>query len=189
MVNVLCGYLRAPFDLPGDPPDTDADKAIRDEHHEQVQEREVRLTAQRILTTPLCPGSDLDLTGAVLVDLNLNRCHIHTTSFINATFTGTAGFDGATFTGTTPFNKATFTGLAWLDEATFTGTAWLDEATFTETAWFIDATFTGHTYFSKVKFAGQSRIQLRPVRCAERDGTYAELLERRLQSLNTLPGR
>ena len=28
-----------------------------------------------------------------------------------------------------------------------------------------------------------------PLRWAERDGTYAELLERRSQSLNTLPGR
>jgi hypothetical protein len=58
VVNVLCAYLRAPFDLPGDPPDTNADKATRDEHREQVQEREVRLTAQRILATHLRPGDD-----------------------------------------------------------------------------------------------------------------------------------
>ncbi|XVS61886.1 hypothetical protein ACQPYE_26850 [Actinosynnema sp. CA-299493] len=80
VVNVLCAYLRAPFDLPGDPPDVNADQATRDEHRERVQEREVRLTAQRILTTHINPDSDadhpmttfwadtdFDLTAAVLI--------------------------------------------------------------------------------------------------------------------------
>ncbi|MEU4739219.1 hypothetical protein AB0G02_01990 [Actinosynnema sp. NPDC023658] len=39
VVNVLCAYLRAPFDLPGDPPDADADadQAVRNEYRERVQ--------------------------------------------------------------------------------------------------------------------------------------------------------
>ncbi|WP_143531936.1 hypothetical protein [Saccharothrix sp. ALI-22-I] len=86
VVNVLCAYLRAPFDLPGDPPDANTDRTARDEHRERVQEREVRLTAQRILISHLNPGDDaehspatfwadidLELTSAVLIKLGHDR--------------------------------------------------------------------------------------------------------------------
>src|SRR5207244_6090599 len=47
VVNVLCAYLRMPYQLPEDPPTED--------HRERVQEREVRLTSQRLLADHLRP--------------------------------------------------------------------------------------------------------------------------------------
>lgn len=167
VVNVLCAYLRAPFDLPGAPPDTNADKATRDEHREQVQEREVRLTAQRILATHLRPGidpehpadtfwpdTDLDLTSAVLVDLDLNRCRIRTTRFNMATFAGHTRFDDATFTGHTRFHDATFTGQAAFNWATFAGITSFNKAKFTGEAWFVKARFTRDASFQGARFTG-----------------------------------
>jgi hypothetical protein len=52
VVNVFCAYLRMPYQPPGEPP-TDDDRMA--EHRERVQEREVRLTAQRLLQEHLKP--------------------------------------------------------------------------------------------------------------------------------------
>ncbi|WP_367135712.1 pentapeptide repeat-containing protein [Saccharothrix sp. HUAS TT1] len=154
VVNVLCAYLRAPFDLPGDPPGDDADRAARDEHREQVQEREVRLTAQRILTAHLNPGVDadhstktfwtdidLDLTAAVLIGWNMRGCLVRHATFYQTTFIGGAQFGGATFTGPAWFDGATFAGHVLFHEATFTGYTRFNGATFTEKANFYEATF------------------------------------------------
>ncbi|MFC7617303.1 pentapeptide repeat-containing protein [Actinokineospora soli] len=146
------------------------------EHREQVQEREVRLAAQRILAHHLNPGDDtdrpvktfwahidLDLTGATLIDLDLDYCTIHTAQFVRATFTGDAwfnwatftdiaGFLGATFTRDASFVGATFTGYALFDGATFTGDAGFDKATFTRNAEFGGATFTGDAKFGEATF-------------------------------------
>ncbi|GAA4433080.1 pentapeptide repeat-containing protein [Actinokineospora soli] len=182
IVNVLCAYLRMPYTAPSDPPETDdtTDPAVRKEliaeHREQVQEREVRLAAQRILAHHLNPGDDtdrpvktfwahidLDLTGATLIDLDLDYCTIHTAQFVRATFTGDAwfnwatftdiaGFLGATFTRDASFVGATFTGYALFDGATFTGDAGFDKATFTRNAEFGGATFTGDAKFGEATF-------------------------------------
>jgi hypothetical protein len=109
VVNVLCAYLRMPYILPSEPPDDDAAEPTRTRYTERVQERQVRLTAQRILATHLRPGddpnqpidtfwpdTDLDLTGAVLIDLDLARCQTRTARFIGATFTGEAHQNHAT---------------------------------------------------------------------------------------------
>jgi uncharacterized protein YjbI with pentapeptide repeats len=142
VVNVLCAYLRMPYPQPDD-----------DLIH--AQEREVRLTALGILQTHLRPGDDpdqpidtfwhdidLDLTGAVLINLDLNNCRIRTARFDKTIFTGSTRFDQATFTGDTSFDQATFTGDAWFDQATFTGLAWFEQTMFTGTAVFNGATFT-----------------------------------------------
>lgn len=101
------------------------------------QEKQVRLTAQRILADHLRQpdGSqqeagqpaahlwdqvDLNLTGATLIDFSL----------ANSKVTGDAGFDGATFTGNAGFDGTTFTGQAEFDRATFTGDARFGGATF-----------------------------------------------------------
>ncbi|MGM1064197.1 pentapeptide repeat-containing protein [Saccharothrix sp. Mg75] len=165
VVNVLCAYLRAPFDIPGDPPDASADQAARVEHRERVQEREVRLTAQRILTTHVNPDSDtdqptmtfwantdFDLTAAVLIDWDTRKCLLRNATFRGATFTGDATFSEATFTGNAAFDEATFTGNTRFDEATFTGDAAFSEATFTWNTSFIKATFTGDAFFDEVTF-------------------------------------
>ncbi|SMD19964.1 pentapeptide repeat-containing protein [Lentzea albidocapillata] len=85
------------------------------------QEREVRLTAQRLLSRHLrlddspkhsvdtfWPDIDLDLTGATLIDLNLTGCLINTARFDGASFTGHVMFDKVSFAGHAEFDKATF---------------------------------------------------------------------------------
>ena len=166
IVNVICAYLRMPF--PVDPPSSGQTAATADQEaaaESQAdtgaggdawqQEKQVRLTAQRILTehlkaepatshdqparppgTRFWPGISLDLTGATLIDFVLRNCQSAGAIFDGATFTGDAGFNGATFTGGAKFDGATFTGGAWFDGATFTGGAKFIGATFTGDAWF-----------------------------------------------------
>ncbi|WP_052408009.1 pentapeptide repeat-containing protein [Allokutzneria albata] len=156
VVNVLCAYLRMPFTEPSDTlvfrrrggfraPSAVPQSATGDQ--ERLQEREVRLTAQRLLAVHLTPrafGPDqvwhpldtfwadvyLDLSGATLIDFNLAGCTVRSflandarflghTTFLDATFTFAAGFSGASFTGPTHFDAVTFTGSADFDGATF----------------------------------------------------------------------
>ncbi|WP_143267968.1 pentapeptide repeat-containing protein [Amycolatopsis alba] len=191
VVDVICAYLRAPFELPGAPrprnrpgihrplaPGRGASRqraASRDESEpprvaeldsDARQEREVRLTAQRILLTHLRPGVpeskhpaktfwkdiDLDLTGATLIDFDLAGCRISQAVFGRTTFTGGAVFDGATFADAV-FDGATFTSDSDFDGATFTGGAWFDRATFTDEAAFGGVTFAGVASFDGVTFA------------------------------------
>ncbi len=167
VVNMLCAYLRTPFDLPGDPPDVHADRATRDEHRERVQEREVRLTAQRILTTHLRPSThasnpttsfwadtDLDLTAAILIDWEMSGCLVRKATFRGATFVGDAWFNKATFTENALFVEATFDHHAWFTEATFDQSTWFNEATFTGAAMFHKATFIEEVIFHDATFAG-----------------------------------
>lgn len=57
IVNVWCAYLRMPHTPPEpDAPDPDASGAVLDDYRERVQEREIRLTAQRLLRDHLNPA-------------------------------------------------------------------------------------------------------------------------------------
>jgi hypothetical protein len=103
-----------------------------DTRRQELQERQVRLTAQRILAEHLRDdrtpdqrsagppgprfwlGISLDLTGATLIDFSFHRV-----------VAADARFDGATFIGIARFYEAIFTGLAWFRGATFA-----DEASF-----------------------------------------------------------
>lgn len=142
IVNVICAYLRMPYTLPGDDP------ALVGDHQERLQEREVRLAAQRILCTHLLPGVDfddrietfwekidLDLTGASLIDMRLTDCCIRDATFRDATFIGDAAFRGAVFNGDAVFSKATFTDTARFSEVTFNSGARFKDTTFANHAW------------------------------------------------------
>ncbi|MFC5833141.1 pentapeptide repeat-containing protein [Nonomuraea insulae] len=194
IVDVLCAYLRMPYVLPAEQDRHEKIRAAqraaqraartpgtarpgatggRDPH----EERQVRLTAQRILTAHLRyqppPGPRrwwrgrlpdpnpgywenlrLDLTGATLIDFNLTRCRLRTAGFGGATFTGSARFREATFTSTARFDSATFTREAEFGEATFTGDAEFGGATFTSVSRFDAATFTGGARFDAATFSG-----------------------------------
>ena len=166
IANVLCAYLRMPYTLPGDPPADDAREPVRAEYRERLQEREVRLAAQRILAHHLRSDGpaqpfvtfwadiDVDLTSAVLIDLEFTRCTARNAVFSGATFTGAARFDGARFTGDAGFGGARFIGDAGFGGARFIGDAGFSAATFTRTAWFGAATFIGDTTFKKAMFDG-----------------------------------
>ncbi|MEU7899873.1 pentapeptide repeat-containing protein [Nonomuraea sp. NPDC049152] len=191
IVNVICAYLRMPFTPPKDPdarrlavstpgpwlsaPSADPDWAPEGE-------RQVRLTAQTILAehlrderrpeqradlpapARLWPGMRIDLTGATLIDFNLNNAHLAEARFNRATFVGDASFISAVFTRQAVFEETTFTGEASFYGASFTEGAWFhtaafirdadfEEATFTEEALFYGASFTGNARFNEATFA------------------------------------
>ncbi|MEV4176930.1 pentapeptide repeat-containing protein [Nonomuraea sp. NPDC049709] len=186
IVDVICAYLRMPF---APPPDLDATdepavpratiagvsaSAGRDPH----EERQVRLTAQRILAAHLryqdpparrwwkrrdtdsdarhWPDMRLDLTGATLEHFDLHDCRVGDAWFSRATFTGDAAFIGTTFTGDARFGDVTFTGDARFNATTFTGDAWFDATIFSGDAWFDGATFSGDAMFGDVTFTGDA---------------------------------
>jgi len=134
IVNVLCAYLRMPYDPPENDAGPDADHMA---HLAAVQEREVRVTAQRILAAHQrpealdhWPGVHLDLSGATLVDANFSDCELYEAKFTGTVFTGaSAMFMRAAFTGVTRFSNATFQTLAAFDGATFAGRLWFDAVT------------------------------------------------------------
>ncbi|MBP2340266.1 hypothetical protein JOF41_006444 [Saccharothrix coeruleofusca] len=203
VINVICAYLRSPYTPPPDRPITRRTGLLRSlrgtpaarvaaatasarrislnpptpspTEEESRQEREVRLTAQRILAAHLRPnldedtgqavnprywgeGYDLDLTGSTLIDFNMTGCHVNTASFRGATFTGNALFHDATFTRDALFDDATFTRNAWFHRATFTRNAEFNDATFTGDAEFHDATFTRHAWFHRATFTGDAEF-------------------------------
>ncbi|WP_051766848.1 pentapeptide repeat-containing protein [Saccharothrix syringae] len=199
VVDVLCAYLRAPFTPPQDRPGArrlgGVGGSLRRNPARRItsttalrrtiltppvtlpgdelrrQEREVRLTAQRILTRHLRPGDnfrtsvpmfwpglDLDLTDAVLIDLDFSGCHLRVALFDKATFTGETWFEQATFTGAATFGGATFTDYAWFEQATFAAHAWFVGTTFTDDANFEKATFAAHASFGRTRFTGDTRF-------------------------------
>lgn len=165
VVDVICGYLRMPYD----PPDTTAHPPSGDSTPNAVyvphaadarqpagpadprEEHQVRLTAQRILTAHLRKPADdeahrqfwdgisLDLTGATLLSLDFSRCVV-----------GEVNFYGATFTGSTTFDQADFQGPAWFNRATFARVRF-DGATFHRDAAFGRAVFDGPVSFGGIQ--------------------------------------
>ncbi|WP_192808534.1 pentapeptide repeat-containing protein [Actinomadura montaniterrae] len=194
IVDIICAYLRMPCTPPPaqhpGPEEEHRERARRNaaryraarEHHpattepstgnpDPYEEHQVRLTAQRLLSTHLQPTADphwadisLDLTGATLSDFKLTGCTVHRAVFSGATFFGDAVFTGATFSGAAWFNRATFSGDAafiranfskeavfW--DATFSGPAVFGRATFSRAAWFRKATFSGTVTFDGATFS------------------------------------
>ena len=175
IVQVLCSYLRMPYTPPDTTPDPNTNPDQRKEHRDLVQERQVRLTAQRILGAHLHPGPDpdnlavtfwpdtsLDLTDAFLIDFSLINCRLHTAQFKGARFAGNARFGGAQFTGHAWFDGAQFTGNARFSQARFAGEARFDGAEFAAHTRFDGAQFTGYgeytgfAGFSEARFAGDA---------------------------------
>jgi len=162
VVNVLCAYLRMPYEPPNlaavadlNSDDRELAAAKRASQQERVQEREVRLTAQRLLATHLRPEPDratgastnleywpgdhrIDLAGATLVAFD----------FIGDTF-----FGKSTFNGEVRFHEAEFTRYAWFNEVRFGDGAWFDNAAFGKAS-FGEATFAGDASFSGAAFTG-----------------------------------
>ncbi|MGW6445165.1 pentapeptide repeat-containing protein [Lentzea sp. NPDC055074] len=185
IVNVLCAYLRMPY-LPPTEDDSTADEPetptassdgvkgttaettrpiTGEENRHRQQERQVRLTAQRILATHLRRFNghsrsadtfwteiDLDLTGATLLEFDFRDCQIRTASFAAARFNGTAVFSSAGFSGTAEFSGAEFSDVALFDRARFS-----EDARFVG-ARFLGAGFTGAGWFNEARFIGAARF-------------------------------
>ncbi|MFF4193166.1 pentapeptide repeat-containing protein [Nonomuraea sp. NPDC001831] len=179
VVDVICAYLRMPYTPPADgtppaePASTSA-SARRDPH----EERQVRLTAQRILAEHMryhrpashrwwqsrpadpsfrhWPDMHLDLVGATLIDFNIGSGSVGSAWFDDATFIGAAVFNQVTFIRDAGFGKAHFTDDASFYKATFTRRAFFGKATFSGEAAFSRATFHGPAGFENAAFAGTS---------------------------------
>ncbi|NUT92746.1 MAG: hypothetical protein HOY78_12065, partial [Saccharothrix sp.] len=193
IVNVLCSYLRMPFQSPVTPDlvstVSKAANALivpqqlnkqsageqagltvdRVENERRIQEREVRLTAQRIITKHLRRGDDadnpaktfwedidLDLTGATLVALDLTNCRVRTARFGGAMFEGDAEFGRAMFEGDAEFGRATFEGRAGFGGVVFEGDAGFGGVVFEGDAGFEGAVFEGDAGFGGVAFEGRA---------------------------------
>ncbi len=161
IVNVLCAYLRMPYS----PPERDSAEENHKENERRKQEREVRLTAQRILAANLRPGKDpesqtgeywtdihLDLTGATLLAFDLRHCQLATASFKKAQFLEGADFGGAEFSGTARFFRAEFNGSADFAGVQFNGIADFAKAQFRGFADFAKAQFRGFADFTAAQF-------------------------------------
>ncbi|GAA3827953.1 hypothetical protein GCM10022226_55960 [Sphaerisporangium flaviroseum] len=197
IVNVICAYLRMPYTLPALPdPDQVRKQALRDARRRYyatrtarhaptprpaapstpVQdaegERQVRLTAQRILAdhlrddrpidqrhelpppTRFWDNTSVDLTGATLINFDFRNCHTTEAQFERVAFSGDVTFSGAIFSGDATFDGASFSGDATFDGAIFTGVAWFDEASFSAVAGFNRTSFSGDATFNEATFSG-----------------------------------
>ncbi len=104
-VDVLCSYLRRPWD----PEDDTA-----------AEERTVRETILTVLRQHLQPEASpswsdcgLNLVGARLRDFDLTGAEIHRANFLWATFTGTTSFRGAKFTAVGKGRSIDFSGTTF----------------------------------------------------------------------------
>ena len=188
IVEVICAYLRMPYTPPTDaqagkrtPAASEAEPTGGTppaEGRDPRQELQVRLTAQRILTTHLrrpawltpkatiemsadpaqrfWPAIDLDLTGAALVDWDLSEGIVRSSDFRKAAFSGAAFFLGATFVGGTSFAGATFSANTRFEKATFLRNTSFAGATFSADTWFAKTAFSGDTSFAGATFSGNT---------------------------------
>lgn len=158
IVNVLCAYLRMPHHV-----DSDADGEARPASDvRNDQERQVRLTAQRILATHLrrqpnpetfWPDTDLDLAGAALIQFDFDDCEVREASFDGARFHGRTTFTTADFTGPVSFRQATFLGEAVFNLARFRDANFHD-AQYLDRVEFHCAQFEDNAIFTSTRFAG-----------------------------------
>jgi Pentapeptide repeats (9 copies) len=187
IVNVLCAYLRMPFFSPHEEHPPVAGDEERNRYDRSRQERQVRLTAQCIVTlnlhhssddadgggqlTTFWPNIDLDLTDAHLEDFNFANCHVRNARFAEARFSGEAIFSLTHFNGDatferTRFNTTTnFNGAQFSKNVIFVGTLFGEDATFTRaqfdrTTTFDRTQFSQNATFSMVRFNGDATFSL-----------------------------
>lgn len=167
VMDVLCAYLRMSPTRP--PPSDRPDEAQVDA--DPGQEREVRLTAQRVIATHLRPGPDpgdpvdsfwadidVDLTGAALTDLGLADCVLRNARFDGAELSGVARFSRAEFSGMATFDGAVFAGEGRFIETRFVGDVRFPTVAFRGAAGFHGAEFHGDADFSGTEFGGEVRF-------------------------------
>jgi hypothetical protein len=128
VLDVLCAYLRRPFEHPelrDEPADPDA---VAESDPEAEREREVRLTAQRLITDLLPWGADpdphsyhLDLSGARLENFRLDGRRIGRFVARGARFHGISAFGRLEAAKPVLFTDASFEGRLDLREARLDG--------------------------------------------------------------------
>ncbi|CNE77382.1 Uncharacterised protein [Mycobacterium tuberculosis] len=180
IVNIICAYLRMPFaatfpgwivsdeELAELPPGERATVAavVAEEAATWRQERDVRLTAQRLLHTQLLRSAsdgprgelNVDLRGAVLIDLVLSGCSVFGATFKKAFFINFVNFHGTAITHAS-FDEASFGGFANFRETLFSEVAVFRKAFFAQDASFAGATFADIAYFGGTSSVGGFRFE------------------------------
>lgn len=140
VLDVLCAYLRRPFehDALADRKD-DPDKSAQKAEAEFDREREVRRTAQRLITDLLPFGMDtdptpyhLDLTGATVEYLRLSGRRIGRLTARRTQFHGITRFGELSATKPVLFSGAAFHGRVFAQDARFNGGLSLQDAKFAD---------------------------------------------------------
>ncbi|MBB4687537.1 pentapeptide repeat-containing protein [Amycolatopsis jiangsuensis] len=177
VLDVLCAYLRRPFDPEGEDPD-------------HKRERQVRLTAQRLIGDLLPDASEaasasyrLDLRDAFLEsfflnkrrvgNLRLDNARLHEAVVIGdcviaevAAFSQALTTDDCYFTcrGTRFQSSAVFFGMSFNGQASFKLATFADQAVFHSTkfgagVWFTDAVFEGELDLCQASFRGEADLR------------------------------
>jgi len=141
IVDVICAFLRTP----------DSDAATRE-------------TATRLLVARLrpdrpgfWPGMSVDLSGAVLPELDLSHCRVDGDLHLDrCTLLGQTRLRGLVVAGNTTIRGARFDDHAWLERGHFGGHVWFDGTSFGGDAWFGEARFGGWASFAGTDFAGHA---------------------------------
>lgn len=186
VVNILCGYLRIPFD-PADPA--------------AAGELQVRLTAQRVLTEHLqpfrladilgllgnpsdiaglidaerrdleltsgtehtnprfWPDMSVDLADACLVDFDFYRCRVAEAVFSRAVFHGDTRFIKARVTGPAQFDEAVFHGPVRFDATQLAGTNLFRDTVFHAPVRF-DTAQVDNAIFERTRFASTASFSV-----------------------------
>ncbi|MFD2417872.1 pentapeptide repeat-containing protein [Amycolatopsis pigmentata] len=163
VLDVLCSYLRRPFDNP---------HLSESEKTDPVAERElqVRLTAQRLVVQLLPPAGsggktfDLDLTGASLEYFDLSGRAIGTLIMRYAVLLSSTNFSDCEFRGpawftATTFGKGRLRGRFRCQDSTFDERAWFSGTEFGGIAEFDRSTFRGEASFKKAHFAADAILR------------------------------
>ncbi|MBU3062655.1 pentapeptide repeat-containing protein [Nocardia sp. NEAU-G5] len=168
VLDVICSYLRRPFDHPeylrehaaGEKPDAVPDRA------EAERELQVRLTAQRLVAQLLPPASspgpsyDLDLTGACVAHFDLSGRKVGSLTMRNATFHDDTDLGGCVTTGPAQFTAATVgDGRFRCRDTVFHDRVWFNEMRFGGLADFAGTRFMGETTFKQAVFESDADFQ------------------------------
>jgi pentapeptide repeat protein len=165
VLDVICSYLRRPFDNTTDP----------QEDPEAQRELQVRLAAQRLIVDLLPragseePTFHLDLTGAVLSYFSPAGRRFGHLTMRYAKLYNSSNFSGCEFTGPAWFTKsATIDGRFICQDAVFGERAWFSGTEFGSLADFSGTRFAGEASFKDAVFAGDADF---------RDASFAASLD------------
>lgn len=169
IVNIISAYLRMPFRMPADAAPAEGRRhaactrasTIDDSSpaHDPRQELQVRRTAEDLLSTHLHPSAaaywasiDLNLTGAVLISLDMEGCRLNSACFDLAELHGAADFEAAQVAGDVSFVGARINGGAFFMGAQIGGEVTFCDAQCRGYGRFEDAQIRGDVSFNAVDF-------------------------------------
>jgi len=172
-VDILCAYLRRPFDHASYQERRAASTTTPDERDEAWhdlaadRERQVRLTAQRLIVDLLpstseldAPDYSLDLTGAALEYFDLSHKRVGTFTARSAHFYEAVSFEGARFHGPIWLTWAHMWGEAFrANDMVCHGISWWSNFTANGPVEFDRTDFRGETKFAYATFADRVSFQ------------------------------